>query len=107
MHNPANKLLKWKMISEEYKKHINKGMPATQILRQFIYPKYFISYRTLMSVLQTPIDKELKALGYTQEQINKHVIRFNNVAESSTSPGGIMIQSDNPYLNQPTASQIY
>jgi hypothetical protein len=98
MYHNANKLFRWKVICEEYKKHAERGLPDSQIFSRFIYPKFFISKRTFVNVLGTPIDKELKAMGFTQEQINAHVLKYNNTCETISQPMAASIISTNPYM---------
>ncbi|OEK05994.1 hypothetical protein A8C32_19375 [Flavivirga aquatica] len=55
-----NKLLRYKLILELYKKHKTEDIPVTVVLRKYIYPVYPISRKTLYEILATPVDKELK-----------------------------------------------
>lgn len=57
-----NKLLRYKLILDEFKKHNNEDIPTTVIHRKYIYPKFFISRTTLYTILCTPVNKELKEL---------------------------------------------
>lgn len=51
-----NTKLRYKAIKEEYRLQTkrNNGMPLAQIHREFIYPKFFISRRTLYNIIYTP-----------------------------------------------------
>lgn len=51
-----NTKLRYRAIKEEYRLQVkrNNGMPLTQIYRQFIYPKFFISRQTLYTIIFTP-----------------------------------------------------
>lgn len=57
-----NKLLRYKNILEVYLQHKTEDIPDTVILRKYIFPIYPISYRTLVTILGTPVDKELKEI---------------------------------------------
>ena len=52
----TNTKLRYRAIKEEFRAQAkrNNGMPLAQIHRQFIYPKYFISCRTLYNIIYTP-----------------------------------------------------
>ena len=63
MHSQVNKLLRWKQIADEVSVYLADGMPLTKIHKNHIYPKYFISKRTLTTIVGTPITKELKRFG--------------------------------------------
>jgi hypothetical protein len=52
-------LLRYKAIVEEYNAHCSLDIPTTVIYRKYIQPKFFISLRTLNTILSTPINKEL------------------------------------------------
>lgn len=108
MHNSANKLLRWKIIAVEFEnyRHSSRPAPITQIYKRFIYPKFFISKSTLNTILATPIDKELKALGYTPEQINKHVSKYLDVNTTAVESGPVYVPADNPYM-QTKHNQIF
>lgn len=54
-----NKLLRYKLIMDEFNKHDCRYIPITVIWREFIYPKFFISRNTLYKILNTPIEEEL------------------------------------------------
>ncbi|WP_303813034.1 hypothetical protein [Apibacter mensalis] len=51
-----NTKLRYKAIKEEYRLQMkrNNGMPLAQIHREFIYPKFYISLRTLYNIIYTP-----------------------------------------------------
>lgn len=57
-----NTLLRYKRIKELYLQHKTEDIPDTVVLRKYIYPVYPISRGTLMTVLSTPIERELQAL---------------------------------------------
>lgn len=57
-----NKLLRYKLILDLYKKHKTDDIPVTVVLRKYIYPVYPISRKTLYEALATPVDKQLKEL---------------------------------------------
>ncbi|PDS23798.1 hypothetical protein [Flavobacterium branchiophilum] len=57
-----NKLLRYKAIQEVYLEHYSEDIPTAVLHRKYIYPKFFISIGTLYNVLNTSIEKELKAL---------------------------------------------
>lgn len=82
-----NVLLRYREISELWAQHKEADIPTTYILRKFIFPRYFISYRTLMNILGLNIDKEL---GEIEEKIRhirmgKEIIEFKQLYERSYS----------------------
>jgi len=54
-----NQLLRYKAIMDEFNLHDCRYMPISVIWREFIYPKFFISRKTLYRVLSMDIEKEL------------------------------------------------
>jgi len=107
MHNSANKLFRWKIIVTEFNSHKHRSLPTTVIHKRFIYPKFFISISTLNSILATPIDKELKKLGYSQEQIDKHVEKHNNAMAAPVTSSPVFLPSDNSYMQSAKHNQIF
>lgn len=65
-----NKLLRYRAIAEEYQKWKELDVPTTVIYRKHIYPKFFISLRTLHNIIGTNINKELKELDANGEQLS-------------------------------------
>lgn len=59
-----NLLLRYKDIMNEFNKHDIRYIPIAVVYREFIYPKFHISRDTLYRILNTPIEEELKELGY-------------------------------------------
>jgi hypothetical protein len=57
-----NKLKRYKLILELYKKHKTEDIPDTVILRKYIVPVYPISRTTLHTILGTPVNKLLTEL---------------------------------------------
>ncbi len=57
-----NKLLRYKIVVDLYNKHYSEDIPTTVILRKYIYPQFAISRTTLYTILNTPIEKELKEI---------------------------------------------
>lgn len=57
-----NKLLRYKLVVDLYNRHYSPDIPITVLLRKYIYPHYPISRTTLYTILNTPIDKELKEI---------------------------------------------
>ncbi len=92
MHNSVNKLLRYKQIIDEYKLHTNKGLPMTRIHKKFIYPKFFVSIRTLNTILSTPVEKELKEAGLTVADIAAFQRQHTGQQSSVSTP------ISNPYL---------
>ncbi len=58
-----NKLLRYKMVMEEFNQHDCRIIPITVIWREYIYPKFHISRETLYRILATPVDEELEKLN--------------------------------------------
>lgn len=63
-------LLRYKAIVDVYNLHKQLDVPTTVIHRKFIYPQFFISIRTLNTILSTSITKELAEIE-RQNSINK------------------------------------
>lgn len=63
-----NKLLRYRLIMELYKKHKTEDIPDTVILRKYICPVYPISRTTLHTILCTPINKEIAELEAIKNQ---------------------------------------
>lgn len=57
-----NKLLRYREILDCYLKHKTEDIPTTVVYRKYIYPRFFISRRTLYTILATPVNKEIKEL---------------------------------------------
>lgn len=57
-----NKLMRYKLIMDLYKKHKTEDIPDTVILRKYIYPVYPISRTTLYTILTTPVNKQIAEL---------------------------------------------
>lgn len=93
------------MIAKEFETHKKPGVSISKIYRSIIFPKFFISKSTFNSILGTPIDKELKALGFTQEQIDKHVEKHNNIFLPTAN--FISSIADNPYMQAVSHNQIF
>lgn len=64
-----NVLLRYSKIVGIYQEHIETGLPATWILRNYIQPVYPISYRTLMNILSIPVNRELKEVEAEIQQL--------------------------------------
>lgn len=58
-----SKLLRYKNILQVYTEHKTEDIPDTVILRKHIFPIYPISYRTLVTILGTPVEKQLKEIA--------------------------------------------
>ena len=54
-----NQLLRYKAIKDEFNLHDCRYMPISVTWREFIYPKFFISRKTLYRVLSMDVEKEL------------------------------------------------
>ena len=54
-----NQLLRYKAIMDEFNLHDCRYMPISVIWREFIYPKFFLSRKTLYRVLCMDVEKEL------------------------------------------------
>ena len=46
-----NQLLRYRAIMEEFNQHDCRYIPISVIWREFIYPKFFVSRRTLYRIL--------------------------------------------------------
>lgn len=57
-----NKLKRYKLIIDLYKKHKTEDIPDTVILRKYICPIYPISRTTLYTILGTPVNRLLSDL---------------------------------------------
>lgn len=57
-----NKLLRYKLVKELYKKYKTEDIPTTVVWRKYIYPVYPISRTTLYEILCTSITSELKRI---------------------------------------------
>lgn len=66
-----NKLLQYRNIMQEFEalQKKNKGAIITQLYKNFIYPKFFISKHTLYKIFNTDIEKELQEI---EEQIKAY-----------------------------------
>lgn len=54
-----NKLKRYKLILDLYKKHKTEDIPTTVVWRKYICPVYPISRTTLYEILCTPVNKLL------------------------------------------------
>lgn len=63
-----NKLLRYKLIVDLYNKHKTEDIPTTVVLRKYIRPIYPISRTTLYNILNTPVEREFKALNEQKAQ---------------------------------------
>lgn len=68
-----NLLLRYAKIVEIYKAHKEEDVPSTRVLKKHIFPIYPISYRTLMTILSTPVNKELKEIDQNIEELKRSV----------------------------------
>lgn len=57
-----NCLLRYQNIIDLYVKHKTEDIPTTVVLRKYIYPIYPICRTTLYTILETPVQKELKKI---------------------------------------------
>jgi hypothetical protein len=60
--NLKNKLMRYKSILDTYLEYKTPDIPLLVVYRNYVYPKHFISVGTLYTVLNTPIEKQLKEL---------------------------------------------
>lgn len=51
-----NQLLRYRAIMEEFNQHDCRYIPIAVIWREFIYPKFFVSRRTLYRILNTDVE---------------------------------------------------
>ena len=60
-HKGYNKncLLRYRAVTEEFNRHDCRYIPISVIWREFIYPKFFISRKTLYKILNTDVDEQL------------------------------------------------
>jgi len=62
-YNPLNRLLYYKEVINIVQANFIPGVTTyAGIFREFVKPKYPMSYRTFMKIMATPVDKELKQL---------------------------------------------
>ena len=54
-----NQLLRYQAVMKEFNRHDARYIPITVIWREFIYPKFFISRKTLYKILNTDVDEQL------------------------------------------------
>ena len=59
----ANQLLRYQAVMNEFNAHDARYIPITVIWREFIYPKFFISRKTLYHILNIDVEQELKNLN--------------------------------------------
>jgi len=60
-YNNRNKLLYWKQVQEETQKHFIPGItPYAPVFRQYIEPRFPMSYATFMKIINMNVDKLLK-----------------------------------------------
>ena len=57
-----NKLLRYQIILDYYNSVKTEDIPVTVVHRNYIYPKFFISRKTLYEILGTPVVKQLKEI---------------------------------------------
>lgn len=57
-----NTLMRYQKIKELYRSRKTEDIPTTVILRKYIYPVYPISRNTLIKILNTDLDAEMKRL---------------------------------------------
>lgn len=60
MNNNRNKLLRYREIINVYNEYKERDVPDSKIWKKHIYPRFFISKRTLLNILNTPVERELK-----------------------------------------------
>lgn len=58
-----NQLLCYQAVMEEFNRHDARYIPITVIWREFIYPKFFISRKTLYHILNTDVASEIRELA--------------------------------------------
>lgn len=63
-----NKLLRYQEVLNYYNAVKIEDVPVTVTYRKYIYPKFFISRRTLYEILSTPVVKELKEIQAIEDQ---------------------------------------
>lgn len=57
-----NKLLRYQKILDLYLEKKTEDIPDTVIWRKYIFPEFHISRRTLITILGTPVQKQLKEI---------------------------------------------
>ncbi|MBK5213620.1 MAG: hypothetical protein JJE55_08180 [Flavobacteriaceae bacterium] len=62
-----NKLLRYQSILDLYLEKKTEDIPDTVIWRKYIYPTFHISRRTLVTILGTPVNKELKEIKAVED----------------------------------------
>lgn len=63
-----NKLLRYQKVLDLYLQEKTEDIPDTVIWRKYIWPTFHISRRTLVTILGTPVVKELKEIKAIEEQ---------------------------------------
>jgi len=63
-----NKLLRYKDVLDLYNEKKTEDIPVIVIWRKHIYPRFYISRKTLYIILATPVVKELKEIAAIEEQ---------------------------------------
>lgn len=63
-----NKLLRYQQILNYYNSVKIEDVPVAVTYRKYIYPKFFISRKTLYEILGTPVVKQLKELKAIEDQ---------------------------------------
>ena len=58
-----NQLLRYQAVMKEFNRHDARYIPITVIWREFIYPKFFISRKTLYHILNTDVASEIRELA--------------------------------------------
>tara|TARA_R100000306_G_scaffold62377_2_gene69151 strand:+ start:1052 stop:1315 length:264 start_codon:yes stop_codon:yes gene_type:complete len=62
-----NKLLRYQKILDLYLEKKTEDIPDTVIWRKYIWPEFHISRRTLVTILGTPVTKELKEIKAVED----------------------------------------
>lgn len=62
-----NVLLRYKAIRDVYLAHKTEDIPAIVIYRKYVYPQFYVSRSTFYEALSTPIERELKKIGYNPD----------------------------------------
>jgi len=85
-----NRLLRYEKILTEFealqKKH--KGANITKIYREFIFPKYYISRKTLYRIFKTDIKQELRDIETELKKIENEYSSKTQVQQGSNQSAG-------------------
>lgn len=68
-----NKLRRYKLILDIYKKHKTEDIPTAVVLRKYIFPVYPISRTTLYTILCTPVNKMLAEVEANNRKTEKRL----------------------------------